>query len=114
MITMTLIEGRSKTPSATPHIARAEGLEAKSANGATMALARKLVEAGYPDQPWEARGVDGMVRLYGKSLHGLAGISCEETRTPRFRKFVEPSFPAAGSGNFGSEEKSQAVEGVTP
>jgi hypothetical protein len=43
-----------------------------SANGATMALARQLVAAGCPDQPWEARNAEGQRTVYGSSLHALA------------------------------------------
>jgi len=39
-----------------------------------MALARVLVEAGAPDQPWRVPG-----RLHGPSLHRLARLTVTET-----------------------------------
>jgi len=38
------------------------------ARGATTALARSLVAAGCPDQPWEAYTPSGVRGLYGKNL----------------------------------------------
>jgi hypothetical protein len=43
-----------------------------------MALARRLVAAGCPDQSWEARAVDGQRRFFGKSLHRLAQLRIKE------------------------------------
>lgn len=51
---------------------------ATSRNGATMRLARQLVEAGAPDGPVEARGADGRLRFTSPSLHGLARWTIEE------------------------------------
>lgn len=43
-----------------------------TAFSATTELARKLVAAGCPDQPWESRTQDGTRSLYGPSLHNWA------------------------------------------
>jgi hypothetical protein len=51
--------------------------EAGSRYGATMAVARQLVEAGCPDQPWEA-GRPGKRDLIGPSLHRLARLTVVE------------------------------------
>ncbi len=52
---------------------------ATSTHGATMDLARKLVAAGCPDQPWQAVGTDGARRVFGKSLHRLATRTITES-----------------------------------
>jgi hypothetical protein len=43
-----------------------------SRNSACCALARDLVAAGCPEQPWEARNKTGQRTVYGDSLHALA------------------------------------------
>ena len=53
--------------------------KASSTHGAIMAVARCLVSASAPDGPWE--GVDsrtGRKRLYGRSVHALAGLTLTE------------------------------------
>lgn len=65
---------------------------AVSSNGASMALARQLVAAGYMDGPWQAVGRDGKRRLCGPSLHRLAKLTIRENdrvglRLERFRPF---------------------------
>ncbi len=64
-------------------------ISATAATGATMQLARKIIAAGYPDAPWEARGSDGALRLHGPSIQRLAGWTVSETerRGPRLRRF---------------------------
>ena len=52
--------------------------QATSRHGATMALARQLVAAGCPDQPWEA-GRPGRRDLFGPSIHGLAQLTIHES-----------------------------------
>ena len=67
--------------------------QASSANGATMALARQLVAAGCPDQPWEACGIDQQRRFYGQRLHRLAKLSVStDGRLELYR-----AFPLRGS-----------------
>ena len=57
-----------------------------------MALARKLVAAGAPDAPCEARGGDGRLRICGPSLHRLAKLTVSEERGYlRLRKWVDRS-----------------------
>ena len=54
-------------------------LRLSSRHGATMRLARVLVDNGMPDQPWE--GVDaktGRPRLSGPSLHRLALLAVQD------------------------------------
>lgn len=51
---------------------------AVSKNGATMKLARRLVEAGYSDGPWQAAFSDGRLRFHGSSLHKLARYTVRE------------------------------------
>lgn len=43
-----------------------------SRNSACCALARDLVAAGCPDQPWEAHSPSGQRSVFGDSLHALA------------------------------------------
>jgi hypothetical protein len=69
--------------------------QARSRHGATMKLARILREAGCADQPWEAYGHDGRSRLMGSSLHGLAGLTVQESNTQglRIAPYSQPAFP---------------------
>ena len=63
---------------------------AQSRNGIEMKLARMLVKAGAPDQPWETCGVDGRKRLYGSSLHRLAKFDVQQSGsigTPRIVRY---------------------------
>jgi hypothetical protein len=74
--------------------------QAKSRSGAITALARKLVDNGMPDWPWQAVGVldedhDGL-RCFGRSLHRLAGLTVVDTRSgPHFRRW-RPDTDAIG------------------
>jgi len=70
----------------------------QSAHGACCKLARILVDAGCPDQPWETRGSDGQRRLFGASLHGLARltVSSPDAGSPRLAKWApRPEQPNA-------------------
>jgi hypothetical protein len=63
---------------------------ARSRNGIEMKLARMLVEAGAPDQPWETYGIDGRKRLSGSSLHRLAKLDVQQSGsigTPRIVRY---------------------------
>jgi hypothetical protein len=91
--------------------------EARSAHGASMALARELVAAGCQDQPWEARTPGGERTVYGNSLYALARTTIEESSGgPRFRRFVErPDFAVgkeqeAGQTPSGSYECGELVK----
>jgi hypothetical protein len=42
-------------------------------------LARALVAAGIPDQPWQAVSPNGTVALRGRSLHGIAKTTITES-----------------------------------
>ena len=71
-------------------------VEAKS--GAICAIARQLVEAGCPDEAWQAeRG--GQVAIRGKSLHGVAKltVSDPDKGNVKFVKWVAREFPSAGA-----------------
>jgi hypothetical protein len=54
------------------------------------ALARSLVSAGAPDQPWESYTPTGTRSLFGPSLHALARLSADESsmRWRRYRPFT--------------------------
>lgn len=56
-----------------------ENWSSTSTHGATMSLARKLVAAGCPDQPWQAVGPDAARRFFGNSLHRLATRTVRES-----------------------------------
>lgn len=57
-------------------------------NGAVLKLARILVEAGCPDQPWETRNAEGHRSLYGHSLHQLSRLTVtDKTGSARFAKW---------------------------
>ena len=97
MITMTVREGKlsaqaAKTGSPLPDIAEtawnASAYDTRSKTGAVFALARKLVDAGCPDQPWETRGDDGQRRLHGSSLHAIARLSVSSEPRPHFTKWA--------------------------
>jgi hypothetical protein len=74
---------------------------ARSRNGIEMKLARMLVEAGAPDQPWETCGIDGRKRLSGSSLHSLAKLDVQQsgsTGTPRIVRFRRKSNALSSNG----------------
>ena len=58
---------------------------AQSRNGASCKLARVLVAAGCPDQPWETRTPQGQRCLFGTSLHGLARATLSDNRFVRWQ-----------------------------
>jgi hypothetical protein len=81
MIRMTLWQGQpSKSGAVTgapvPDEASAEWggelFSVRTPRGATMALARRLVAAGCPNQSWEAYDREGKRLLFGPNLHSLA------------------------------------------
>lgn len=81
MITMTLISGRLSRAGAAKGSTPSDVAEttwnavlytAASGNAACCALARILVAAGCPDQPWEARSPTGQRSIHGDSTHALA------------------------------------------
>ena len=81
MITMTLIPGRlSKSQGVSGGFPQDQAeatwqgaaFRTVSRNSACCDLARKLVDAGCPDQPWEARSSAGQRSVFGDSLHALA------------------------------------------
>lgn len=71
-------------------------LEVRS-RSATTALARMLVAAGCPDQPWEVFTRAGERSLHGPSLHDWARRVVEETdrRGLRIKRYEESPFAAA-------------------
>ena len=86
-------------------------IQARSRHGATMKLARMLVEAGCPDQSWAAYGHDGRLRLSGSSLHGLAGLTVQEsdTRGIRIIPYRQPRHPTAWVGASAAAVDAQAA-----
>ena len=79
------------------------GFEASSGSGACMAVAREMIFAQVPDQPWEAVGLDGRPRLRGPSLLGLARSTVSEAALgagPRFRawKTIDKGVPCPRCG----------------
>jgi hypothetical protein len=80
-------------PPGTDH-ARAEWAgqvySAASRNGIISALARVLISAGCPDQPWQAAR-DDKVAMTGPSLAGVAALTVSDPdggAGPRFTKYV--------------------------
>jgi hypothetical protein len=69
--------------------------QARSRSGASMKLARMLVEAGCADGPWEVFGPDGLRRLHGPSLHRLNRLTVQETDAhgPRIVRYVPRVIP---------------------
>lgn len=60
---------------------------ASSRNGASMKLARMLVDAGYPDAPFQTRR-GRKVCMTGDSLHALAQLTVTEgAHSPRIVKW---------------------------
>ena len=76
---------------------------ARSAHGASMAVARQLVVAGCPDQPWQAVSPAGQRLLHGGSLHRLARLAVSETdgRTRIVPYAPDPRFPVEGADQDG-------------
>lgn len=77
----------SQDPKTGEDIATWRELRAKSRNGATMALARQILDADSQAEDGEVRVVDqaGRLRFTANSLHRLAGITIDATG--RFRAF---------------------------
>ncbi len=113
MITITMVPGpipkaappkQNRSPPQTD-IATAtwngQPFQARSASGATMALARQLLAAGCPDQPWLCLNADGQPILRGKSLHRLATLTLKETdRGLSFGRYQErPDFSTGNAKN---------------
>lgn len=94
MITMAVQQGVYKDVASTEW--NGTIYAANSAHGATMALARKLIAAGCPDQPWQMVSPGSTaVRMYGRSIAWLAEHTLE-TRAGRLyvSKFNRnPRFP---------------------
>jgi len=77
---------------------------ARSWHGVTMALARQLVGAGCPDQPWEAHNAEGQRLLFGSSLHRLAQMTIGGDRFGRYQE--RPDF-LSGVSQDGEEPAGQ-------
>lgn len=90
---------------------------ASSRNGATMKLARALVEAGAPNEDVSVYGADGRLRFTAPSLHGLARWTIEEgDRGIRQRRWKPspmggeaPQDGAEGSGRPADPAEAQAA-----
>jgi len=106
-----LVTQRSDGKDVASAVWEGRGFMAVSRNGATMKLARRLVEAGCPDGPWQACGAEG-VRFHGPSLHGLAKWTIWEGDGPmRLARYVEkPRFPARDATQDGAEPLPASAE----
>lgn len=87
------------TISIEPHtgadLATGGGLTARSLKScAARKLARALVEAGAPDSPLEARGLDGRLRYTAPSLYAFSRKTLAEN--PRLRVVPWREFGAEG------------------
>jgi hypothetical protein len=81
---------------------------ATSAHGATMKLARQLVEAGCPDLACSVPG-----RTRGSSLHRLATLTVEADSL-RFRRYrANTHFPPGGATLDGAEGAERLTVGAT-
>jgi len=82
---------------------------AESHSSCECALARMLVAAGVPDQPWQTVHADGTVGLRGKSLHRQAGLTVTESDRGglRLRKFTP--FRVSGVAQDGAEDAGRVV-----
>lgn len=90
--------------------------QAISKNGVTMKLARRLVEAGYGNGPWQAVFPDGRLRLQGPSLHRLAKLTVQENdhsglRLKQYRAFASRPLKAAPSTEV-DRDRTLASEGA--
>lgn len=91
---------------------------AASKSGVTMKLARRLVEAGYSDGPWEAIFPDGSLRIHGPSLHKLARYTVREDdrsrlRLKRYRPFTGRPSQSAPSAEAGHDVEPATAEPTT-
>jgi hypothetical protein len=59
--------------------------EVRSRSSCEAALARMLVEAGLPDQPWQTINAAGAICLRDKSIYRLAQMTVEEPDDGRLR-----------------------------
>jgi hypothetical protein len=81
MITMTITEAKAGRFTARATWSGVD-YEVTARNGPTMKLARALVTAGCPDQPWESRHVaDGPPDLTGPSIVAWAEWTTVETHS---------------------------------
>jgi hypothetical protein len=80
-IQVTFLSGRGTSRPREVATAMVGGQEyrAESRASCEAALARVLVGAGMPDQPWQTRTRTGTVSLRGRGLHWLAGHTIEES-----------------------------------
>ncbi len=74
---------------------------AQTSHGAAMALARKLVVAGCPNQSWEAWSPEGQRLFFGPNLHSWATWTLTEgadTTLKRVPYVANPRFQAELAG----------------
>src|SRR6516162_2699669 len=84
-----------------------EGRATHYGGSALGRAARKLVEAGCPDDEWQMVGPEGDRRLFGGSLHGLAKLTIGESDKVSAR-FI-PYVPFAGSWSERTRPPEQGV-----
>ena len=80
--------------------AQAEGIRATEADkGAIGPLCRRLLAAGFEDQPWQATR-DGKPVLSGKSIRWMAEHDCVETDgPPRYVPYKPSPFAAKAASS---------------
>lgn len=73
---------------------------AESRSSCECALARILMAAGVPDQPWQTVHANGTTGLRGRSLHRLAGFTVSEGDRDglRLKKYVPHPSGVAQNG----------------
>lgn len=101
-IHMVLAEGRAGLDNAVATFG-GQTFTATSRNGATMKLARMLVEAGAPDEPVAVYGTEGNLRFTAPSLHGLAAWTIEESDRGIRQRRWKPSPMGAERGQHGGD-----------
>ena len=77
---------------------------------ATTTLARALVAAGCPDQPWQAITPNGTKSLRGPSLHAWAKLTVAEGDQGRVR--MQPYHERTGQGGRSDDDEEDEAGGT--
>lgn len=84
--------------------------EARSRNSGEATLARILVEAGVPDQPWTSYTPTGTPALRGRSIHRLALTSIKEADGESLRVVRYQPHPLITAGARPASDPEDGVE----